>query len=248
MTNRSHTGGFSSRPSPQTCVSPRTAVPPTPLRSALTGWGHARPTPTIQRWGPPSCTPARRPSPPSPKCQRSPFRPPGPTLFPTQPRPPPPPNLSPLHPASLWLPASPTARGWDAIHPSPSPRSSPSPFPLCLLCRPAVATTTSTLTTTANLSPSRRLPPTPPPEGALSPPLKAPRCTRPRTARPVRPARRRRPAPPLEACPGGHASTPSRTASWARHASTAGKCKVGSRRSGRWEGWAGVYDLFRSDL
>lgn len=97
--------------SPQTCVSPPTIAPPTPLGSASMGWGNTLPTPTSQRWALRSCTPALRPSPPSPKCLRSPCRPPGPTPSPPPPRPPPPSNLSPPRPAHLWRRASPAARG-----------------------------------------------------------------------------------------------------------------------------------------
>lgn len=110
MTHCSPTGGFS-HPSPQTCVSPPTAAPLTPLRFASMGWGLVRPTPTSQRWDPPSCTPAHRPSLPSPESQRSPCRPPGPIPFRTQLKPPAPPDLSRPRPSNLWHPASPTAPG-----------------------------------------------------------------------------------------------------------------------------------------
>lgn len=82
------------------------------------------------------------------------------------------------------------------------------------------------LTTHPNLFPSYRLPLTPPLEAAPSPPQRALQCTLPRTARPGRPPLRHPPAPPSEACLGGRVSIPSRTASWAHHASTAGNSKV----------------------
>lgn len=227
--NRSPSGGFLSHPNLQTYASPPTAAPPTPPRSALMGWGPVHITPTSQRWARPSCTPAHRPSLLSPKYLRSPCKPPGPTHSLTRTRLPPPLNLSPPPRASLWPLASPTAPGWGATLPLPFPPSFLSLSPRCLRC-PHSAATTSTLTTTPNLSPSRRWLPTPPPEGALSQPPKAPQCTRPRTARLARPARHHRPALPWVACPGGRASTPSRTASSAHHASTAGKCKVWWRR------------------
>lgn len=131
MATCSPAGGLSFHLSPQTCVSPPTLAPPTPLRSALTGWGNTLPTLTSQRWGLPSCTPAHRPSPPSPKCLRSPCRPPGQTPSPPPPGPPPPPSLSLPHPTHLWPPASPVAHGLDATRPSPSRPSSPSLCPPC---------------------------------------------------------------------------------------------------------------------
>ncbi|KAG7238109.1 hypothetical protein INR49_030171, partial [Caranx melampygus] len=94
-----------------------------------------------------------------------------------------------------------------------------------------VAPTPSSLTDHPPKSiPSYRLPLTPPLEAAPSPPQRAPQCTLPRTARLAPPPQRRPPAHPLEACHGGRASTPSRTASWARHASTAGNSKFPHKR------------------
>lgn len=124
-----------------------------------------------------------------------------------------------------------------------APASPPTLSSLCpsaqrCLCRPSGCTTSTplrrclrrSLTTLPNLSPSYRLPLTPPLEAAPSLPQRAPRCTRPRTARPGHPLPRHRPARPSEACRGGRVSTPSRTASWALHASTAGNSKVPTRQ------------------
>lgn len=131
MATCSPAGGLSSHLSPQTCVSPPTIAPPTPLRSALMGWGNTLPTLTSQRWGLPSCTPAHRPSPPSPKCLRSPCRPPGQTPSPPPPGPPPLPNPSLPRPTHPWPRASPVAHGLDATRPLPSRPSSPSRCPPC---------------------------------------------------------------------------------------------------------------------
>ncbi|MEQ2222629.1 hypothetical protein ILYODFUR_028301, partial [Ilyodon furcidens] len=80
------------------------------------------------------------------------------------------------------------------------------------------------------LSAAHGLPLTLPLEAALSLPQKALQCTLPRTALQELQLPRRPQAHPLEACLGGHASTPSKTASWARHASTAGNSKFLRKR------------------
>lgn len=213
---------------PQNSRIRQTTAPPTLLCRGLTARAPTPPKPSNQRQSPFSPTTKPRPYQPSPKSQTSPCRPPGPTRYPTQ-RPRrrrQSPNL--LRPAR---PAIPSRHRYPAA-PRCGDRLSRclpnSPFPF-LLFRPSgftIFTRWPGLTTTANLSPPYRLRPTPPPGVARYRRQKGRRCTRLRRARRGPPAQRRPRAPPSEACPGGHASTPSGTASLAHHASIAGNYKV----------------------
>ncbi|KAJ7313952.1 hypothetical protein JRQ81_005782 [Phrynocephalus forsythii] len=76
---------------------------------------------------------------------------------------------------------------------------------------------------------SPRVTPHPSPRGSPSPLRSAPLCTRPKRAPAALPVGRHPAAPAWLAWPGKPASTPSRTASSAPHAFTAGNCKVGGR-------------------
>lgn len=146
------------------------------------------------------------------------LHPPLPPLFPHLPSPVLPSQTAPRYGAPIFLPTPsslcPSAQ-WCPCHPSG-----------CTTFTPWCRRLLHSLTTRPNLFPSYRLPLTLPLEAVPSPPQRAPRCTLPRTARPGPPPRRRPPALPSEACLGGRASTPSKTASLAHHASTAGNSKV----------------------
>lgn len=206
----------------------QTTAPLTLLCRGLTAQAPNPPKPFNQRQLSFNTTTKPRPYQPSPKSQTNPCKPPDPTHYPTQRPRHQRQNLNRLRPPRPPIPCRhqyPTApRCGDLL--SRCLPSSPFPFPPFPPSGFTISTRWPGLTTTANLSPPYRLRPTPPPGVARCRRQKGRRCTHLRRAQLGPPAQRHPQAHPSEACPGGHASTPSGTASLAHHASIAGNYKV----------------------